>query len=112
MDINDAFPSVYLKAADLKGNKVTVVIDACEKALVGEDEKPILTFSGKDKGLVLNKTNANRIASLYGPNTDDWIGKEIKLYPTKVDFQGGLVDAIRVDIEQAVPQAVDDDVTF
>ena len=36
------------------------------------------------------------IAELYGDDSVDWRGKEIELYPTKVEFSGKLVDAIRV----------------
>ncbi len=57
-----------------------------------------LFFVGKDKGLVLNKTNFNVIADITGEaDSDDWPGKRITLYATKVDYQGRRVDAIRVD---------------
>jgi hypothetical protein len=61
-----------------------------------EKAKPVLHFRGTDKMLVLNKTNATSIAKFCGDNTDEWQGNEVVLYPTKVDFQGTRVDAIRV----------------
>jgi len=102
MDINAAFPSKWLKAADLKGNKVAVVISGVEMEDVGdkdEGEKPVCYFEGKSKGLVLNKTNSSMIAELCGNSfeTDDWIGAKIILFSTKVDYQGRRVDAIRID---------------
>jgi hypothetical protein len=55
-------------------------------------------FAGKEKGLVLNKTNANMIVEIAGSDeTEDWEGVQIVLYSTRVDFQGRRVDAIRVD---------------
>ena len=44
----------------------------------------------------MNKSNASNIAILYGDETEDWVGKEIVLFPAMVDFQGRTVEAIRV----------------
>src|SRR5690242_16780983 len=98
MKINGAFPSDYLKAADLNGKAIRVSIDTVTVEKIGEDQKPVLHFIGKDKGLVLNKTNSARIVEAVGSDeTDDWSGWSIVLYPCKVDFQGKRVDAIRID---------------
>ncbi len=96
MRISNAFPSEYLKAADLDGRSVKVLMDRVEMRDIGGDHKPILFFQGKDKGMVLNKTNANNIALAYGDDTDEWAGKEIVLFEAMVDFQGKTVPAIRV----------------
>lgn len=98
MKIGSAFPSDYLKSADLNGKAVRVTIASVTSEKVGDDMKPVLHFAGKDKGLVLNKTNANRIVEAVGSDeTDEWEGWSITLYPCKVDYQGKRVDAIRVD---------------
>jgi len=96
MDISAAFPSKYLKAADLQGREVKVVIDRVEFETLGDDRKMVMYFQHKNKGMVVNKTNANRIAFAYGSETDDWAGKEITLKAEPVDFQGRMVEAIRV----------------
>lgn len=96
MRISTAFPSNYLKAGDLDGRTVRTVMDRVDMETIGDDEKPVLYFQGKEKGIVLNKTNANNIAQVYGDDTDDWSGKEIMLFPAMVDFQGRTVEAIRV----------------
>jgi hypothetical protein len=96
MRISGAYPSTYLKAADLQDRNVPVVIDKVVMELIVDEHKPVVYFQNHERGLVLNKTNANNIAHIYGDETDDWIGKEIILYPTIVDFQGRSVDAIRV----------------
>ncbi len=100
MDIGSAFPSKYLKASDLKGNRVTVQISGLEmEEIQGEKEaKPILYFANKNKGLVLNKTNSTMIIDIIGSSeTDDWMGQRITLFSARVDFKGRIVDAIRVD---------------
>lgn len=96
MKISTAFPSTYLKAADLQGHNVKVTMGHVAMEDIGGDHKPVLYFQGKEKGMVVNKTNANNISQAYGDDTDNWVGKEIVLFSTWVDFQGKSVEAIRV----------------
>ena len=106
MKVNDLYPSKYLKAEDIKGRPpVSVVIAKVTMEELGEGDnkqlKPILYFQGKERGLALNKTNANMIAHTFGNETDDWVGKTILLRSEPVDFKGKIVDAIRVSAGQA-----------
>ena len=96
MNINTAFPSNYLRATDLQGRNITVVIDRVEKEKVGNDDRLVLYFQNKDKGMILNKTNANNIAALYSPETDGWCGQQLVLFEAMVDFKGQTVPALRV----------------
>jgi arabinogalactan endo-1,4-beta-galactosidase len=96
MKLSSAFPSQYIKAADLQGKSVTVKIDRVETDLIGSDKKLILYFIGKERGMVLNRTNANKIATLYGEETNDWQNQSIVLFEAMVDFKGDTVPAIRV----------------
>lgn len=105
MRIDEAFPSKYLKASDLQGRAVRVRINRVVMGDMGEGkQKPILFFDGKQKGMALNKTNANRIADRLGRDTDDWIGAEIELFEAQVDFKGETVPAIRIRFPQVSPQ--------
>ena len=98
MKIGSAFPGQYIKAADLQGKRVQVVIDRVEMEDIGGETKPVLHFRGKERGLVLNKTNANAVWGITGTDeTDDWGGVTVVLYPSKTDFQGKRVDCIRID---------------
>ena len=48
MNIETAFPSAYLKAADLQGKSPQVAIERVEMATFdGEGEKPVVRFVGK-----------------------------------------------------------------
>ena len=121
MNIDSAFPSAYLKASDLGSAAPVVTIDRVEVEPVGRDRemKPILYFKGKEKGVVLNKTNSNMIATLTGSrDTDDWAGCQIRIYATTTEFGGETVECIRIKgvgaqqtARQTQPQpvAVDDD---
>ena len=92
----DIFPSKYLKSADLKGRPHLVTISHCDMEKLGNDDKLILYFQGKEKGMVCNKTNFGRIAFMHGDETDDWPGCKIVLATELVDFQGKSTMAIRV----------------
>ena len=99
MNINEAFPSNYLKASDLGTGQPVVTIKHVEQEPVGRDRemKAVLYFEGKEKGVVLNKTNAKKITDLVGsPDTDDWAGFKIRLFATTTEFGGETVECIRV----------------
>lgn len=103
--------SRWLKAEDLQKRKHKVVIDSLEivdfQEKNGKKERKVgLILQGKQKGLMLNKTNAKIIATQHGDNMEQWSGKEISIYPTQTDFGGEMVDCIRV--EMPVPEAADD----
>lgn len=105
MNINSAF-STSLKAEDLQGKKPILVIDRVEIEKFGDDKKPVLYFVGKEKGMVLNRTNSNTIRELLGTaETDAWHGHRIQLITAMVDFQGKRVPGIRVQAPM-VPVAV------
>ncbi len=95
--VSDAFPSNYLKAADLKNRTIKLKMDKVIFEEIGQekDKKPVLYFAEVKKGLVLNKTNATTIGSVHGQELEGWTGKEIELFEQMVPFQGQNVAAIR-----------------
>lgn len=100
-NIQDAFPSKYLKASDLQQREIVATIDRVDYESVGQgakqERKPVLYFMNKEKGLVLNKTNANKITELLSTGiTEEWHGRQIRLYPTETQFAGETVDCIRI----------------
>jgi hypothetical protein len=106
------FPSKWLAAADMDGDDRVVVIKQIvpsEEVGQSKDKRPVLYFQGVSKGMVLNKTNAKRIAKLYGADTDKWIGKSITLYPSECDFGDETVPCLRVRPEAPQAEEPDDD---
>ena len=110
--MNDAFPSRYLSAEDLRGQDHTVVIERYPAETMpardGADErKYVLFFRGAKKGLVLDKTNAKTIASQHGNDFDGWIGKQVTIGSTWVEAFGEQTLAIRVrpGLAQGVAEA-------
>lgn len=100
MNLNDAFPSKYLKANDLpeEGSQpYTIEKISIEEIGRDRDKKPVIYFEETNKGLVCNKTNARSIAKvLESEDFESWTGKVINLFRAEVDFQGEMVEAIRV----------------
>lgn len=101
MKMSEEFPSKYLKASDLKGQEVKVIMSNCEREEVGDGEKPVLYFKGKEKGVVLNKTNAYTISDFYGDDTSDWYDQPIILFSIMTEFQGKPMAGLRVRIPTA-----------
>lgn len=107
MRIDEQFPSTYLKAADLQGRAVRVNISHVDiEEISGGERKPVVYFQGKEKGLVLNKTNSNNIAAAYGYETEDWQGQPVELFEMMVDYQGKSVPAIRIRVPRVSRQPV------
>ena len=96
--VNDAFPSNFLKAADLNNRTIKLKIDKVVFEEIGQnkDKKPVAYFTDVKKGLVLNKTNATTIGAVHGQEFEGWTGKEIELFSQMVPFQGQNVPSIRV----------------
>ena len=101
MRVSDLFPSRYVKAGDVIEPQLVAIRELqVEEIGQGKDaeSKPVLYFHNRQKGLVLNVTNARTIEDAYGIETDAWRGKSIELFSAKVDFKGDRVDAVRVRV--------------
>lgn len=82
------FPSRFIKAGEMNGKPVTMTIRTVYlDHLEGEDgrEKPqaVVGFDEIKRELALNKTNAQCLLAMWGPDTDEWIGKRVTLYPER-----------------------------
>ena len=98
MNANEAFPSNYLKAADLKGRRMVLTIESAQMDALDDGKKLVVRFRGAERALVLNRTNCTSIIEIAGTaETAAWTGTRIVLYPDRTDFQGRRVDCIRVD---------------
>lgn len=103
MNIDQCYPSKYLKSDDLDED-VTYTIRKVEIENLSQgkdkDEKPIVYFEEVEKGIVLNVTNKNTIKGMYGPDTDGWVGKQVTLFATEVEFKGEMTMAIRIRLRK------------
>jgi len=103
MNINQLKESKYLKKEDCGATGIIVTIRDLEQVNVAmaddpEDMKWVINFEEDLKPLVLNSTNAQRIAAITGKqDTDDWGGVKVILYndPT-IMYAGKMVGGLRV----------------
>ena len=103
MKMSDAFPSNFLKAEDIAsvGRDVIVTIAKVTQEVLGQgqnaERKFVIEFIGKEKKLVLNKTNFKACVAATGEDdSDNWPVKRISLFVMDVEYQGDLMPAIRV----------------
>lgn len=98
-NINDAFPSKYLKVSDLGGTEPIVTIARVEWEPVGRDRemKAVVYFVGKKKAIVLNKTMATKLTSIAGTSmTEQWAGTKVTLFAAEATFGGDTYDVVRI----------------
>jgi hypothetical protein len=118
-NIDDFYPSKFLRASDLKGKEITVTIDRVEAEEFEQDgvkrPKPVVHFRNNGlKALVLNKTNSTRIATALGnKDTDAWTGKQVRLFPDMEEFKGQVHEVVRVRRAPApIGEDLNDEVPF
>jgi hypothetical protein len=92
MDMRKFTTESFVKLADVRDGPLRQTIAAVKD---GKFDKPNLVFESGE-ALSLNSTNNRILLRAYGPNSDDWAGKEIELYAGNVEFQGRPLDAVLV----------------
>ncbi|MEA3439825.1 MAG: hypothetical protein U9R58_06050, partial [Chloroflexota bacterium] len=100
-NIHDMFPSKYVKSGELNQPVVLTIKEVKYERVynprIGDTDVWVVYFEGAKKGLILNKVNAFAIADILGsPDTEEWVGGEIELYPTSVRVAGEKKAAIRI----------------
>ncbi len=91
----------YLEGEEIKGKHLTLTIldmrtEELKSHKGAKENKEVLYFKETKKGFVLNKTNAKRIAQMYGATTGQWEGKQITLTTEEVEAFGEVHNALRV----------------
>jgi hypothetical protein len=99
MKTSDAFPSRYLQTATVKARPIVAIISGVAMELVGQGadqkRKPVLHLEG-EKPMVLNRTNFEALANAFG-DSDEWPGRQIGVYATRVQYAGKTMDGLRVE---------------
>lgn len=108
----------FLKTEDLQGKAIKAVIESVEieeiKGDDGKEKKLVARFVGKDKGLILNRTNCESLEHICGSDDyESWVGHQIVLFPTTTKMAGKTVPCLRVRAPQSAtppppPVAVED----
>lgn len=99
--LDEMFPSPYLKASDIDGEEILTIKGFKNETFKNQksdkdEEKTIIFFEEREKGMVFNKTNARTLKELYGNVTSEVIGKRIILYTPIVESFGKNEPALRI----------------
>ena len=92
----------YLGSWDVpEGEDLVLTIDHAARDDVknerGSERKLTIHFVEDFKPMILNATNSKAISEAYGSSkVEDWAGKRISIYTTKVTAFGGTTDALRI----------------
>jgi hypothetical protein len=100
--ISQAFPGKYLRAVDI-GDGMVVTITTVQPERMGRDgdEKPVVYFREDQRGLVLNQTNAFRLAESLGDDTAGWHGRRIRLATEWYQVRGQSTQGIVAYVDGA-----------
>ena len=93
------------------GEEKTVTIKEVKREIVqnqnGKEDCTVAHFVEDVKPLILNKTNCDMIAKVWGtPYIEDWSGKKITLKVKKVSAFGETVDAVRVSKDRPTDETI------
>jgi hypothetical protein len=101
--------SKFWRGSDLRGVApvVLTISDVTEELLGGGGRKPdvkcFLWFQEHLKGLQLNKTRVAILESAYGPDSDLWVGKRVRLsFDPTVMMAGQAVGGVRLQTPPGV----------
>jgi hypothetical protein len=106
MKIDEMLPSKFLKQSDVDGEAV-VTVTALKKMNVALPDAPaelkfVIQFA-EYKPMVLNATNVKRLFKALGPETEDWIGRQMILFVDEnVEYAGNVTGGLRL---KALPPA-------
>lgn len=112
LKVSETYPSTYLNAADLQGQRVQVQIQTVDIEEVSDfrdknvkRKRLMLGFVGKTKKMLLGSQNANRLADVFGDDAGSWVGKSIELWAERQLVAGAMKDVLVVGSVKPVTTA-------
>jgi hypothetical protein len=95
--------SKYWRATDVQGFPAFVLtIAAVTEEIVGRGPRPdtkfFLWFMEHNKGLQINKSRVKLLEYAFGPDSDLWVGKKVRLsFDPTVEFGGRAVGGVKLE---------------
>lgn len=95
MKISQTIVTSSYRASDFTHPITATIVEVGEQRF---DEQPrvYLLLGGHTKRLLLNRTNAMTLAHAFGDETDDWVGRRVRVWSEPTSFKGREVLGIRV----------------
>jgi hypothetical protein len=92
MDMRKFSGKNFVKVNDVRPGPIKGKVTGVSEGKFG---KPDLILESGDI-LSVNATNNKILMRAYGPNSDDWIGKEVELFLGEIKYQGEMQEAVLV----------------
>jgi hypothetical protein len=94
VDWDELYEGRFLKAGQLKGQKVTLTIESVDMYMLegkkGPEKKGVLAFKERPKLISLNKINGLCLRAMFGRDVTQWEGKRITIFPDVVKEAGAM----------------------
>lgn len=109
--VSSVYSGDYVTATELPtGRRITAIVTAVAVEAVGQEQqqKVVLELQNPNgrawpRRLVLNKTNALILSSAFGDDTVAWPNRAIEIWAEPVNFQGRIVQGIRLNVVTQAP---------
>jgi hypothetical protein len=101
MRVSRTYGGNHFKGEEMDDKPLLLTIDQVDCKEFSSDggpakEKLVMAFKETDQTMVVNMTNAQIIAGLYGDETDDWVGEKIVVFKGRTRFGSKMVDCVSV----------------
>jgi hypothetical protein len=112
VDYRTMFKGDNIQAAEFAGKVPTLTIKDVRLVRMEDEKKKterdkgVVHFHETDRGWVLNRTNAESLAAMFGPETTVWHGKRVTLRAEMVKFGAEMTPGIRVVGSPDIPKPV------
>lgn len=97
--VSDMIVSKFLRKEDFDEDRVMTIRGVKLEDMPGDDgqQKWVLYFREEAKGMALNVTTIRVLEKAFGDDSDQWVGKKVKVYvDPNVSFGGRVVGGLRL----------------
>lgn len=97
--VSDMIVSKFLRKEDFDEDRIMTIRGVKLEDMPGDDgqQKWVLYFREEAKGMALNVTTIRVLEKAFGDDSDQWVGKKVKVYvDPNVSFGGRVVGGLRL----------------
>lgn len=97
--VSEMIQSKFLRKEDFDEDRVLTIKTVKLEDMPGDsgDQKWVLYFREEAKGMALNVTTIRVLENAFGDDSDNWVGKKVKVYvDPNVSFGGKVVGGLRL----------------
>lgn len=97
--VSEMIQSKFLRKEDFDEDRVMTIRTVKLEDMPGDDgqQKWVLYFREEAKGMALNVTTIRVLENAFGDDSDEWMGKKVKVYvDPNVSFGGKVVGGLRL----------------